>query len=742
MDKKLAFSDTFNQTLLGLIIGWGGFSAIIPNALEGLSDIVELGSFRALRVFSITYFLLPIFLFLIYWQLRGSKLTAKYLCKEKAIYSRGHLTITIVGALLTLLPVILFINDQFFLGYINEKILWGILSIKSYHLLVLYTILACTHHLYSSIYLIKYQREKGNDATFESISFLVSSLFLVFGVGVVSLIEPWVMYMGSINAWILVCTVIFLLFALVQYLFIDKQDRQISFFKRFAFSSFLVLFIMSCYPNFNLESKSYVFVYAIYAVILFGAPFVRSRLKGDDNTDLKSMLFFGGELMVLVVVFSFIQLNFVSVILSETNKAYFNTRLQAADHVSKEKLFPLFHLGEKNESLVDGLTSEEYGAFSRKIFDNNHKLVNFLKKRSQDSTDLHFKTASGDTIWLTELSRNHWNSTSVRSFFYREYLKQSKNSNTAALVNDRDKLGEFYAQQYRFIEDVIINKYLKKSKDLNIDSIEYYFHPINYYTKTLKHYRNQQSAASSLLALRNEYGWVDSLATATGSENFKIKKGHIKKKILKGLCKIPELNSAPFIDSIEVVENKVAVTYYPGVEMLLGTLKSSKKGLLPYVLYLKSQQYVERFERAQHIFKAYLQDAQRLGLFILLAVLTFILLMYWILHRPGYEKEEKHEVDDLPGGYLNISILIFVILFVHMARPIKAENINPEQPHWMMNLDNWYQKDAIRKFFGAEDEAKKTINNYNTGLKKEDLYELERGINRSIDILDEIKKGQ
>ena len=169
--------------------------------------------------------------------------------------------------------------------------------------------------------------------------------------------------------------------------------------------------------------------------------------------------------------------------------------------------------------------------------------------------------------------------------------------------------------------------------------------------------------------------------------------------------------------------------------MLLGV--HDNKGLIPYILYLKSRQYHERFERAQLLFKSYLQDSQRIGLYILFMVLSTFALLYWVLYRPkNPDAPDKKNLDELPGGYLNIAILTFIILFIHMARPIKEEYINPEQPHWMMNLDNWYKKDAIRKLFGAEDEAKKTINSYGRGLKKEDLQILEGQMDKSLNILE------
>ena len=108
--------------------------------------------------------------------------------------------------------------------------------------------------------------------------------------------------------------------------------------------------------------------------------------------------------------------------------------------------------------------------------------------------------------------------------------------------------------------------------------------------------------------------------------------------------------------------------------------------------------------------------------------------MYWLLYKISASGVNRKELDELPKGYLNVTILIFTILFIHIARPIKSENINPEQPHWMMNLDNWYEKNAVRKFFGAENEAEKTIDGY----IKYDLTELTKEVNNSNALLKKI----
>lgn len=52
-----------------MIIGWGGFTQLFPNLLEKLGDLTKLGSYLALREFSIAFYLSIIIIVVTYFGL-------------------------------------------------------------------------------------------------------------------------------------------------------------------------------------------------------------------------------------------------------------------------------------------------------------------------------------------------------------------------------------------------------------------------------------------------------------------------------------------------------------------------------------------------------------------------------------------------------------------------------------------------------------------------------------------------
>lgn len=781
MNHNRAFQESFNQTLLGLIIGWGGFSTLMPNTLEFLSTIFDLGSFRALRIFSIAFFLLPIFSFLIYWSLRGSRLTFKYISNREHRINTIHFSVILFGTILTALPVLFFINDQFFLDGLRIGVFQPFK--KAHHLLIWYTLLACGFLFYTSRIQVKYSLNKGSSAPFETSSFFVYFLFLLFGIGVISYIEPWVIYKSEINYFIVRCSLFYLLFGLTLYLVSKKEKYLFTNYKRFSYGSMGFLLIVSCYPSltYSVEySDNVSIIYGSYAILLFVSPVIKRIAKKGKDPSLGALLKFALELLIIFLVFWAVQNTLMKGWMKKANIAYYNSRVEALNKVSNKKIFPLIHFEDPilkvsipkaakeevdkrltkkqldtiSEKFADGLKLANYKdslinrekarlmiLFADTIYSLNHKIVDVLNNRSADSASLKLDFPGLKPKMLYRYSEKNKNEYGVRAFYFRTYFKR----NGELKLEKPENLADFYNRQYVYIEDTIINVYLKPATklgetydDLSFkNQIENYYHPINYFTKTLQHYKEQVSIAEKLNNLSKEYAWIDSLST-TDKKMFQSKRLELKNKVWECLDDISELNNEEFLEVRRNSEGKISS--YPGVDKLLGIDKLSKKkdsNLFPYILHLKNQQYVERFKRAQHIFKAYLQDSQRIGLYLLVSTLAVLLIIYWLFYRIDEPEVDKKSLDELPGGYLNMAILIFTILFIHMARPIKPENINPEQPHWMMNLDNWYEKNAIRKFFGAEDEASKTINSY----RRNDIEKLLNEASESNRLLQEIEKN-
>ena len=338
-----------------------------------------------------------------------------------------------------------FINDQFFLEQITTPLnrilsFFGITEtagFKAHHLLVYYTLLAAIMHYYSCYLKIKHQRTDSNPI-FEKTSYLICYLILVFGIGVVSFIEPWVMYMKSIDKWIIGCSLFYILFGLTLYLFIDKKSRHIGNYKRIAYTSITLLFLASCYPSFDSE-KEYVFhVFLFASILLLLFPFIRDAIKGKFKAPKKNKVrtfsLFAFELTVIFSSIYFIHSSFISKVLEKSNKSYFELRLDASDKISDQKLFPLFHVFNEGKMVInskkESLTKQEQLALTLKILRNNHNLANYLNGRSSDDSSLIFtlndSTNTSDSVYSVSLSMllEENPKSSVRAFFFKKYLEK------------------------------------------------------------------------------------------------------------------------------------------------------------------------------------------------------------------------------------------------------------------------------------------------------------------------------
>lgn len=558
MDHKSAFSDTFNQTLLGLIIGWGGFSTLLPNLLEGLSAVFELGSFRSLRIFSIVFFVLPIFSFVLYWKLRGSLFTFKSVSSSKYRVSSLHFSVVLLGVILVLLPVGVFMHNEFLIK-------------KSHYLLIWYTVLACLFHTYVVHFQVKTREKTGTNAVYETTSFFVFFLLILLGIGVFSFIEPWVMYRADINLYILCCSIFYLIYGLVNYLCFKKEKHLFINYKRFSFGSVWLLFIVSCYPSLTYDEKytNYVrWIYIAYAIVLVISPIIKGVITKSNTkrTSTMPVIRFTIEISVIIGLLIMVQNVLVCDLLKKTNQSYYESRLEAMKKVSKKKIFPLIHFDSRSdldkniqkiakaqasskdnsanrESIVDSLRV----VFADTIYALNHKIVDVINYRSnnKDNLDLEFPGLSPKNLvdFVNDTINNKFKT--VQGFFYSSYLKREKTKKSK-----RDNLTVFYNKQYENIENIIGSYLIPASRLPMENNLEYYYHPINYYSKTLKHYKKQVDIAHKLYLLNNEYIWEDSINRAYigGNSVFLKKLKSIKKEIHGELKNIPELNNPKFLE--------------------------------------------------------------------------------------------------------------------------------------------------------------------------------------------------
>lgn len=758
MKGQSAFQHFFKDTLIGIAIGWGGFAALLPNVLGSISKVNELGNFISLRIFSMAFFLLPVLIFTTYWWFRGAQKYVSFIqpnTELKAEYFRLKASVLLLAKVMV--PT-LFISNQFFLynrlfEFQSTTILW-------YYLIVAISELTLMWRM--SLHLDRRR-------SFLITCFLVFGMDLVFGLGVMAFIEPWIIYKSSIQTVLLACAFVYLLMSLGLFFFSKKGVRELADVKNFITAYFLVITLLACFPSLSWDYGQSMWFMIISGLILLSVLLVRAfseKNKKEAMGGIKSTLF--GSLVIGVA--GCIVIALFSGALLTANRHYMAQRKEASKKISKDKIYPLvaYSKEEKNNPILfqiqsnytkkdvaDSLIDDFRRAVFWNIASQNHQHVDSIKGRIQvAATSAKWKNFNPKINFDSSIV----NAANIQHTFFQKYSQIKENQFSLYRRSySHEKIKEFYADVYSYIEDDLIKKViLPASRDDQriILKLDRFFHPINYYTQTLKRYRQDLESAQKIQLELNKFQLLDSLSRITNDSVY-YKKARDDSR-----------------DGLIEMFNTLQRIAPPEMEAIVRKLKSGNDGdkldiqelyvdvvrtYTPMIVLLKNSQYGKRYMRAQVIFKSYLEDCQRIGFYILFFTLASLALIYFIhlrhIQRPEVDQEKPLQsckfkedqsqdtkgFEDLPGGFFNIAISVLLVLIIQIARPIKAENINPEDPYWMMDLENWYAPTVIQRTI----EGKKEGHGINRNFLSESLKsyeELKEAIEESNGKLKKIKE--
>lgn len=696
MNQKEALTETFSQTFLGLIIGWGGFSTLVPNIMEALSGTVDLGSFRSLRVFSIVFFVVPVYAFIVYWWLRGNRLYVKYLIGKSWTEKPYYNVIVLASIGLNLLPIALFIGDEFF--YTRFRF-------ATYIILFYYCFLSIAQFLYFSFSWKAGQRGWKVDPDFVKANFLVFSLQYVLGVVFACFVKPWMIYKSNIGFWILAFFLLYTVVGLYGYFnqrIVNERKERINEkkmmgYKHFCVSVLVIFFFLINFPLVSVtvirESLSIGFLaIIILTLMLLAAPFTWGKSFKNISSIVIGTICFSTVLIGL-------QIGVMDDILYKTNRSYIKSRFAAHKEISTKKIVPFLFMVDsvKGSQLRDlygpGIDQLKMASFIR---DKNRYLAAFKNDRTADASLTSMLDFDSTTIHPEINLINVLESIdgiSVRDYFFKKYVEVNSDEFFRDL-NSQEQITNFYNEEYSYIEDTLVQHFYEAS--LLKENFSDYFHPINYYAGTLSSYKNAFERAELISRLSEEYHLLRGFELPHLNTNAL----KIEQEIDKELYSMVEFRSIMDRKGDSTLRN----AFY---DKLWGEVKDETEvshPLFDEIVSIKSKHYLERYKRAQIIFKAYLLDSQRPGLFLLFFSLSVLGLLYWIHKdsKPTQQPQEKEAPDELPGGFLNIAVVVLLVITVHIARPIKAENINPEKPYWMMDLNNWYDVSSFAKLLGDE----------------------------------------
>lgn len=151
------------------------------------------------------------------------------------------------------------------------------------------------------------------------------------------------------------------------------------------------------------------------------------------------------------------------------------------------------------------------------------------------------------------------------------------------------------------------------------------------------------------------------------------------------------------------------------------------------ILAVQESRYEKVYQGGQKIYRSYLVDSQRVGVYIFFTTLIVLALSwYFYVRDESIDKfNESTETESLgPRQLFFIQTLSVVILLIPLIRPIKPENIDPEKPYWMMTLQNWHAPS-----FTASHTYKKPPSSGTIGLTP--LIDLLKGVREDLHDLNE-----
>jgi len=736
MNNKAALTNIYKDTILGVIIGWGGFTKLFPNILESLADVTDLGSYIALRIFSIFFFLLILIIVVTYWWGRGLEVYFKKVSGHHCNDLRYKKTLSAIFLLLKLVPIAIFIDNQFFVYSLNFKLLW-IWPVDFNFIdwiLWYYLALAIVQLFLASKFI-----DKINGIKLLKANTLIFSLDVLLGLGLVSFIEPWSFYKGGFILQTVLAGFIYTLAALLIYSWIrNNNNSNLLQFKQFGIAMFVIVFLFSVFPAVNFQVNAGM-VGLLFVFLLLLSVIIYSVVSGKRRLNQYTSLIIGLSSFLFAGI---ILLSAYAAILEKVNKKYFENRLTASGKISKSKVFPLVVYGG-NINSIDGIDSIykkqiDIDKLALCLADENHRWAYHRKVTKEHVKDYFF--GGCDQMAIINWDKLYKNN-NVRKIYFKQYVDLTDTVRGDVIITQdsvdimvknvtfhQDSINAFYDSVYTYIHKGIIKKYvvpLMTDKKTIPKKLRNYLHPINYYTETLHHYKNQQNAAEKIVKLNNEIGGFEVLQKHTQLKNGGLEKRKNDKisDIDDLLIKINELRGTNYKNLIEGSLHGSEENDSLDHEHVIKNFSAKKLDhFFELVASYKEKQYIERYRKAQVIFHVYLKDSQRVGTYILIFILLIAGFLYWFyatdeLKNPDKTmQDESDEPLDTPKRFLNILILSVIVILMYIARPIKPENIDPENPQWMMNLENWYNTSVFDVTF--EDHEDNAAHSSTTGNKE------------------------
>jgi hypothetical protein len=717
----------FKNGGIGLLISLGGFGTLLPNVLQAVGEWSDFGSFPALQLFSIVFFVGPALIVTSYWLLRGyrsflfeklevlgypmSELPGKARNELRNGTNPGMLFRFTVGAA-KVGPILIFMLDEYYYT-VNP----GLVFLP----LILYPVLVCAETVYVTMSsqvlwnktLASYpfnavdsrraEEQKSRVMTLiAKMSLFIFSLDFFAGFGLVTFVKPWIAYnddfyfttqviYGAIAGMLWLMLIVNLATKTVR---IDSVD--------FFSAAILVSIIVWAAPGVNLTNIELFFIPS--ELLLAGLVVLWTFCPKSNDSDATAVLL---RSSILLAVSGFLFWYFIRPAFERLNANYFNNRLEGVKVISTNKLSPLIVFDER---VFDDTLKRDLKVFMEDIIKVNPEWSERTQLREHRVTNPKLKSGFD----LKEFD-NLVDKMSLRRSFFPGYDKLIKmdtsegQKKTKEAFSNQDKLNGFYGQTYRAVQDGFFKRfepalvYMNENDDHYVSKLEYYSHPINFYAYNFSYYADQRRKAARALHLVTEINDLSDIGTL-----MEPKKPDKKGKVAAHFANA-DISKRFLEKKIKLIRDSLYNEYYKH-NFELSSLKNWENDLRDSADFRRlysfhklhsnymNEVYLEHFSSAQIIYRSFLGDTQRNGVFIFLAIIISAGLADYH-NRKGWSRimPADPETSSAPNDTLAIMGIVVFILLIPLIRPIKPANIDPEHPYWMMNLQHWYVPSFARE---------------------------------------------
>lgn len=747
LNDYTAFSNVFRDSLLGVLISTGLLSTLVPNSIEAVGKVQDLNSFLTLNLFSVIYFVFPILVFTSYWLFRGERMFfVEKFNKIEFEHNRVHELkqevdgkipeddLSWVKTLLfvaKVVPLAVFIyNEEAFAG-------WGewIYTVTLY-----YFALAVAQNSYcvktNRIWLFDQALGLGEKRvrSFQYWSYCVNALVffldIIIGIALVMFSRPWIFYSNTFYQWIALIIVIYALGSLI-YSFVSFRTQRLRL-EDYAVAVLLASAGVSI-PSVNLHNHETVSWIAFVGFVVVGALWVLSKEPdtGQRVAKIRPRKLLGIMIPAVMTLIGAAMFNLWMISGNKySNLAYMTKRLEASQQLSTNEYYPL-----SNDTTISLDLSLEI-----------HK-GNIIPVRLRNSL-----TWSG-----------HPDTVNLRSKFFPKYVHEyaiaRKDVQMPAAISlatkyfRRQKLiDDFYDSIYHMAEDSIKPSSLhSRYASPKYAVVRSYAHPLDYMGARLKRLKNNKEDANDMIGLTEELLRISLMRKARAESNRD--SSHWASPSLTTeeqkvtANRLNELKKA----SPELADDE---TY-----QINGADSAFHARLVRFhKLYYEfcELKYIEAYKGAQKVYRSYLVDTQRIGVWVFFVTLLVLALATFLNNRARQifqdvnrdNENTEHRPLDSPRNALFIQTVAIFILLVPLLKPIEPEHIDPEKTYWMISLQSWHTPSFIKAITDQDEENHTYVPGRTLVITQpldftelsNSLNQLSSGISNSVAELDSIQK--